>query len=210
VYRHSTKNARHYRRFIPPRRRRAEGRQLLNMEIVAHGLWAVAAATVANRKTPARIRARWFAAWAMFPDVFAFAPEVAVALSYRLFASGPQAHGHHLLGIELYDPSHSLVVFAAVFVAAWVLLGHPIWTMLGWALHVAMDIPTHSSHYPTPFLWPLSDYSIAGVSWRDPGVLALTYAALAVVFLVLWLDRRRAPRESVPQEFAEKSSAGPG
>jgi hypothetical protein len=47
------------------------------MEIVAHALWATAAGKVANRRM-AKVGIVSFAAWALIPDLFAFAPEVIV------------------------------------------------------------------------------------------------------------------------------------
>jgi hypothetical protein len=41
--------------------------------------------------------------------------------------------------------------------------------MLGWLLHIAIDIPTHSfRYYATRFLWPVSDFRIDGIAWRTP------------------------------------------
>jgi hypothetical protein len=62
------------------------------MEIVAHGLWAAAAAITAKRATTARVSVGWTIWWAAFPDVLAFGPYVAGAawlwLAGRLDASG--------------------------------------------------------------------------------------------------------------------------
>jgi hypothetical protein len=162
------------------------------VDIVAHALWAAVAANAVNRRDPGRVRVAWFAAWAAFPDLFAFTPEVATRLWYRV-SGAAQAHGqHHHFG--LYELSHSLVVFVPVFALAWLLFRRPVWELLGWALHVLMDIPTHSAHFPTPFLWPLSSYQFFGISWRQWWFTALNYSALALAFLFLWIDRRRARR----------------
>lgn len=150
------------------------------MDIVAHALWATVAAKTVNRNHPARLRVAWFAAWAAFPDVFAFAPDVVT----RLW----RGHHHHF---GLYELSHSLVVFVPVFALASLLFRRPVWELLGWALHILMDIPTHSAHFPTPFLWPLSSYEFFGVSWRQWWFTAFNYSALALAFLFLWIGRRR-------------------
>ncbi len=37
-----------------------------------------------------------------------------------------------------------------------------------WALHILIDIPTHSrTHWGPQFLWPLSDVTVDGVSWPE-------------------------------------------
>jgi hypothetical protein len=169
------------------------------MEIFAHALWATAAGKAANRNGARRVRVAWFAAWAMFPDLFSFAPPVVTALWYRLSGAvhTHARHAHHeavrhgLTDFDLYDLSHSLVVFVPVFAIAWLIWRRPVWELLGWALHILMDIPTHSAHYPTPFLWPVSTYRFVGISWRQWWFMSLNYAVLALVFLLLWMARRR-------------------
>ena len=166
------------------------------MEIVAHALWATAAAKAAHRKA-ARVGAVWLVIWTMFPDLLAFSPDVAVGLWYRLTGSAANHDFHHGGGpgwwnVDLYDLGHSLVVFLAVFLVAWALRRRPLWEMLGWALHILLDIPSHSAHFPTPFLWPLSSYFLVGVSWRQWWFMALNYAMLAATFYFLRINRKTA------------------
>lgn len=60
--------------------------------------------------------------------------------------------------------------------------------MAAWGLHILLDVPTHArSFYPTPFLWPLSDWTFDGVSWTAPWALALNYTLLALTWT--WLLR---------------------
>lgn len=164
------------------------------MEIVSHGLWAAATAQAANRRVATRVRVAWFAAWAAFPDLLAFAPAVIAGLWYRLSGT-TQVHVHRS-GLHLYEVTHSLVVFGVVFATAWLMLRRPVWELLGWALHVVMDIPTHSERFPTPFLWPLSSFHFIGISWRQSWFMALDISALALVFLLLWISRRQVPPQS--------------
>jgi hypothetical protein len=116
------------------------------MEIVAHTLWATAAANAANRRK-ARIGLVWFAIWTMFPDLFAFSPEVIAGLWNRITGSA-SAHVldfHHVgaqwgwLDVDLYDIGHSLIIFVAVFLVVWAILRRPLWEMLGWALQLRMS-----------------------------------------------------------------------
>jgi hypothetical protein len=57
------------------------------MEIVAHGLWAAAAAITAKKTSTARISIGWSVWWTAFPDVLAFGPVVAIGLKYSHFYS---------------------------------------------------------------------------------------------------------------------------
>ena len=161
------------------------------MDALAHGLWAAAAATAAQR-TGVKLRVLPFALWATFPDVLAFGPSVAAGL-VLLAVRGrsvlrPGYHGPHLhLGISLYAVGHSLIVFGAVFGLCALIARRPVLPLLGWLMHILIDIPTHSSsYYATRFLWPLTDYGFEGVAWWTPWLLWSTYGGLALVYLLLW------------------------
>jgi hypothetical protein len=116
----------------------------------------------------------------------------------------------------LYHPSHSLIIFACVFflvwAARWYRLNYyrgvklpvvaatpaaPPWEMCGWLLHILIDIPSHTLRlYPTPFLWPLSDLKVDGISWGRPWFMALNYGALLTMFIVLRLRAKRKQPEA--------------
>jgi hypothetical protein len=61
------------------------------MEIVAHGLWAAAAAITAKRSAEIRVHVGWTVWWTAFPDVLAFGPPTAAGLWLRL--SGAESTG---------------------------------------------------------------------------------------------------------------------
>lgn len=163
------------------------------MEIIAHGLWAAAAAITAKRTTRARIRVGWAVWWAAFPDVLAFGPSLVAGLWLRLMG-GPgsvSADGHILLhahlGLPLYQAGHSLLVFLLVFGIAVILTRRVVFELLGWLLHILIDIPTHSlDYYATRFLWPVSDFRMDGIAWWTPWFWATTYGALVCVYFGLW------------------------
>jgi hypothetical protein len=163
------------------------------MEIVAHGLWTAAAAITARRSTSVRLRPAWAVWWGAFPDVLAFGPAIAAGLWLRL-AGGANAEtaGGHLLphvhvGLPLYQAGHSLVIFLLVFGAVTILARRIVFELLGWLLHILIDIPTHSlSYYATRFLWPVSDFRIDGIAWWTPWFWAATYCALLAVYFLLW------------------------
>lgn len=66
--------------------------------------------------------------------------------------------------------------------------------MFGWALHILIDIPSHSiSLYPTPFLWPISEYRFPyGVSWANQTFMIINYSALLIVwiFLIIYASKK--------------------
>lgn len=173
------------------------------MDILAHGLWAGAAAQVLLRRgRPVRIRAA--VAWGIAPDLAAFGPLLAVLLvglvhgdlTWTQFAdpesiarSTRDGHSVFRLTSTLYDLTHSAPIFLTAFAAAWGWGGAARWEICTWGLHILLDVPTHTRHfYPTPFLWPVSRSTVDGVSWTAPWALAVNYATLAVVWT--WLMRR--------------------
>jgi len=106
----------------------------------------------------------------------------------------PDAHGPQNFQYvwQLYHCSHSLLMFAAVFGLVWLILRRPVFEMLGWALHILIDIPTHQGIFAVHFLWPLSNYGFSGFRWENRWFLALNYAALLAVFVWLWVQNTRA------------------
>lgn len=178
------------------------------MDIVAHGLWA-GAAGMALRRTRPEIGTRAVAgmvALAVLPDLVHMVPVLAASLSEPsaaaflgdyLTATGragepampplAQALSHHL-----HCTFHSVVVAAIVtLVMKW---AHPagLLPLLGWWLHIALDVPTHSSeYYPVPIFYPFTEWAFDGIAWKEPWLLAANYAALAVAYAWLFFARRR-------------------
>ncbi|OGZ10815.1 MAG: hypothetical protein A3D65_04530 [Candidatus Lloydbacteria bacterium RIFCSPHIGHO2_02_FULL_50_13] len=93
----------------------------------------------------------------------------------------------------LYNISHSLVIFTALFLLIWVIRRKPVWEMSAWGLlHVVMDIFTHNDKFfPTPFLWPMSDFYVNGVSWGQPIIFFPNAALLVALYTYWWYVRRK-------------------
>jgi hypothetical protein len=83
---------------------------------------------------------------------------------------------------DLYHFTHSALVFAAVFGGLWLLLRRPVLEMLGWALHIVIDVFTHTRLFAVPFLWPLSAVHVDGIRWEAGWFVAANYSALAAVY----------------------------
>lgn len=168
------------------------------MDIFAHGLWAAAVASGAKKIPGVRIRTAWTAGWGMFPDLFAFTLPVTLRIGQRL--AGHSGAPHHAEWVwQLYQISHSLIVFGLVFGLAWMVARRPVIELLGWLLHILIDIPTHSLRFfPTPFLWPVSSYQFDGISWANRWFMLCNYSALALVYFALWRSGRRAGARSQP------------
>lgn len=182
------------------------------MDIFAHGLWAAAAAKTYNQVygriaiRPYKLNVLQTAFWGVFPDLFAFTIPFAWLILGPLFGdqvprlqqseSGepPPADSHWTFRLAsiLYQYSHSLVIFFTVIALIWLIRKRIPWVMGGWLLHILIDMPTHTyDFYPTPFLWPLSDFKITGISWGTPWFMIANYSSLALIFLSLFILNKK-------------------
>ncbi len=166
---------------------KGSGRDL--MDFVSHGLWGSIAF---GRKSRSSFGLAFVIG--MAPDLLSFGV-LYVAATLGLspqpdFSRGtpPEStippYVHHL-----YNYTHSFVVFLAVFFLVWLLLKRPIWELGAWGLHVLTDIPLHSyAFFPTPVLWPFSDWKFDGRQWMTPGVLIPNFVLLSLFYA--WHIRR--------------------
>ncbi|MFA5934127.1 MAG: hypothetical protein WC795_02820 [Candidatus Paceibacterota bacterium] len=169
------------------------------MDILAHGLWVAALAKGANVKIKEEKKpsVAWAAFWGVFPDLFAFTLPFAVLILNIIFGSIKLSQIHFpfqglRIGAEwafqytpyLYQISHSLVIFSAVFLIVWLIRKRVPWVMFGWALHILIDIPTHAQgFYLTPFLWPVSEYRFThGIRWSEQWFMIVNYSSLLLVY----------------------------
>ena len=88
---------------------------------------------------------------------------------------------------RLYELSHSIIVWAVVFFTSWFILGKLPWPLLGWATHILIDIPTHEKNfYPTPFLWPISNFMVDGYAWARRRIMFLNAFALIIAYALFF------------------------
>lgn len=180
------------------------------MDVVAHGLWTMAAASGARTKLKRPISLGWAVFWGVFPDLFSFAIPAVVRLWW--FASRtphtllPQAGGaqHFQFVWQLYNGSHSLVIFAAVFGIVWAWKGRPVLDLCGWMLHVLIDIATHQGIFAVQFLWPVSSYAVNGIRWENWWFMATNYVLLCGALGWMWLRSRQPESELIHGTDAKK------
>ena len=173
------------------------------MDTLAHGFWGGILSKILNKKFKLKISFWKTFLWSMFPDVFAFALLFGFMIWNALSGNGLPLHKEalseptqhdtfpiHQITHILYSISHSLIIFVVFFGVVWLIFKRPLWELTGWLLHILFDIPTHSySFYPTPFLWPLSDWKFNGISWATPWFMVLNYGALVAVYCILYILR---------------------
>lgn len=144
----------------------------------------------------------WLTAfWGVFPDVFAFAPLFAW-MAFSAITGNFNSADFKPTEMEptqvdtlpifklthlLYNLTHSLFAFAIFFLVMFLIFRRARWSTLGWLFHIIIDIPTHSyQFFPTPFLWPFSDWKFNGIAWAEPWFLISNYAILAIVWIISW------------------------
>ena len=139
------------------------------MDIISHGLWGGLSSGQKNKKM------FWTAfAIGVSPDLFSFgllfAGRILGLVSGPDWSAGPPDPASIPQFVDsFYNVTHSLVIFALVFGLVWFIRKKPFIPLFAWAAHIVLDIFTHSvDFYPTPFLWPVSDFVIDGISWGQP------------------------------------------
>ncbi len=170
------------------------------MDVFSHGLWGFAISYPQAKKQKQPKRALWGLVLGMLPDVIPFLPVQFYFLlsqssfSPSLFFPEPQ-HWVFAWAIESYNYTHSLVLFLTALVIVTVIRhrqGRPLlwWPLMAWGLHILMDIPTHPDFFSTPFLFPLSSFTLAGtgISWANPWMFGLNWLAIAGVYVWIWRD----------------------
>ena len=176
------------------------------MDILAHTLWTTAMARKGNiesqkRKKKFKINIFWTSFFGIFPDLFAFT--VPFLFSFYKVLIGDHAFGsfstrHQVadgftLSHTLYQFSHSIIIWLLVFLILWLIFRRPRFELLGWFLHILIDIPSHAiTFFPTPFLFPVSEYRFPfGVAWQTPWFMIVNYTALALIWGGILLKKLR-------------------
>ena len=171
------------------------------MDILSHGLWGAIAFGRRNRPS------FWLAFFiGLAPDLLSFgilwmAVVLGMAETPDFSRGTPPASTIPPYVHDLYNVTHSFLIFLLMFLLAWAWLKGPLWELAAWGLHVLVDVPTHShAFFPTPVLWPVFDWKFDGWQWMTPAILIPNYLLLALCYA--WFVSRAVTRG--------KSSVAPG
>lgn len=169
------------------------------MDVFAHTLWTAAV----YQKWPLRLRL-WAAFFGVAPDLFSFG----LFFLQNLLSQGVYWGPPDMLQIPsyvytAYNLTHSLVVFMVVAVVLYFIKSRTLpWIIGGWGLHIVIDMFTHSREFfPTPWLWPVSDYTINSFSWAEPWFMILNYSSLIAAFIIWYVSSRHRiakPGKNIP------------
>ncbi len=171
------------------------------MDIFAHALWthAIHRSTAIQKKFKLSKKEIWFGIFfGIAPDLFSFGLFFAERVyrwlfkSSEFFLSGapdPSSIPHYIY--NAYNYTHSLIIFLLVFGIIWLIRKKAPWLIFGWGLHILIDIFSHSTDFfATPFLFPLSELKINGVSWGHLIFMIINYSLLVLTYLSFYLIKR--------------------
>ena len=172
------------------------------MDIISHGLWGGIAFGRGS------VRSYWTAFFfGVMPDLFSFGLfTIATFLGLSSRVSWGDGEPPPMEAIPqyvhgLYNVTHSLIIFVLVFALVWILREkRPYWLMAGWGLHILVDVPTHSyQFFPTPFLWPFSDYRFDGEGWGHPLIFFPNIALLVILYGIFFYWRYKQTKRFFPK-----------
>jgi hypothetical protein len=160
------------------------------MDIFAHALWTNLAYLKADTST--RL---WATAFSVAPDALAFGPELVRSMVSRQAQKWRKVDESKFEELNrsiprwvfrIYDITHSIPIWLIVCAVWWWVFGWFPLAYLAWIGHILVDIPTHSKKFfPTPFLWPISNYKVDGFSWGVRWFMITNYGSLAVAYVAL-------------------------
>ena len=167
------------------------------MDTLAHGLWG---GVGFYRFGPKRFSAAFLLG--MSPDLLSFGLFHVTRPGWMKLRLAGDISGPPPISIlpdyifYAYNLTHSLVIWAAMFVLIWTIRKHPPWVFLAWSIHILCDIPTHgTSYFPTPYLWPLPTPFMEGISWTTPWFMMTNYTVLLAAYVGTFLYLKRGNLE---------------
>jgi hypothetical protein len=166
------------------------------MDIVAHGLWG-------GVVFGWRRKFFWAFLFGVLPDLLAFGPYFLYTLITGTLAMGkPEISAVPSFVFISYDISHSLIVAVLLLLLVrFVISKKYAISFLAYPLHILLDIPSHDrAFFPTPFLYPLSDFVIDGIPWSNPYFMAFNYLSLTTAFFLYFRRRSRRKRLNTKDE----------
>lgn len=153
------------------------------MDTLSHALWGKG--LFGYRKY------RWYSfLFGALPDLFSFG----IYFIHSIFFSSSPLMGRPTRSeipewvYSLYDISHSLVIASIFIFIAYKINKEFAFPMLAWPAHIILDFFTHSiEFFPTPILWPISDFKFDGIPWSNP----IVFFANVLLIFFLFIYRRK-------------------
>jgi len=154
------------------------------MDTLSHALWGKG--LFGYRKY------RWYSfLFGALPDLFSFG----IYFIHSIFFSSSPVMGRPTRSeipewvYSLYDISHSMVIASIIIFIVYKINKEFAFPMLAWPAHIILDFFTHSiEFFPTPILWPISDFKFDGIPWSNPIIF---FTNVLLIFL-LFIYRRKS------------------
>ncbi len=157
------------------------------MDVFSHGFWG-GLFFGKNRRL-----LFWAVLFGVLPDVIAFSPLLFYAYNgHFVLGSQPDMSMYPQTILTLYSITHSLVIAIPIYFFIRFFNRELSYAFLAWPLHILFDIPTHTADYfPTPFLYPISNFHISGISWSQPYFFIANYTAIVAISIFLIAKKHR-------------------
>jgi membrane-bound metal-dependent hydrolase YbcI (DUF457 family) len=154
------------------------------MDTLSHGLWAIVLVKGLFKKVNL-----WLAfLFGVLPDVIPFGiPFMTMILSGAKPSGDPSSFHFPSYVQPLYSITHSLIIAVFVFLLIYLITKKAYVWMLGWPLHILVDIPTHSKEFfPTPLFYPISNFAVDGVNWGNPYIFFPNWILLITLLIFVF------------------------
>jgi len=161
------------------------------MDFISHGLWG---GIICGRKNKKNFL--WSFLIGIAPDVLSFG--ILFVMIILGFIDQPDfkidshnSNSFPSIIYTLYNITHSLIIFGAVFLIIWLFFKKPFLLLFSWGIHIVLDIFTHSfEFFPTPFLWPLSDFKLDAWTWGSYWIFIPNVILLILLYFWFFIARR--------------------
>ena len=154
------------------------------MDTISHGLYSVFLVKGIFKKGKL-----WLAfLFGILPDIIPFGiPFIQKIISGISFSKDNPSQLILSYTHFLYNFTHSIVIAFVIFGLIYLFKKRIYVWMLGWPLHILVDIPTHSNaFFPTPLLYPISNFTINGIGWGNPYIFFPNWILIAVLFFIVF------------------------
>jgi len=160
------------------------------MDVFAHGFWG--GITFGRKKFFGQAML-----FGVLPDLLGFGPFFIIRLVNRNLQFGkPNLAEIPSWVFTSYDISHSIFTAFVLYGIIRYFSKPMAYTFLAYPLHILCDIFTHSkSFFPTPFLFPVSNYKVDGISWADPTFMIVNYTAIITAYAVYFIAKARQKKK---------------
>jgi hypothetical protein len=163
------------------------------MDIYSHFLWTNLTGRATKRTHKVCL---WMAVFGFLPDIVAFGYNFSTQIAghINLAAIGGSYHLNLAsvppITFTLSNYSHSFIIFAAVFAVVSIVLNKLYIPLLGWGMHILIDIPTHTiGHFAPPYLFPFHTPLINGIGWSNPYFMLFDFTILFYIYHELHLKK---------------------